>query len=262
MRKWIFSAIATAVTALVWGAAPASAATSTVWEQDFSAGTSEWYGEITWNETAQTATVANPGGAYTKFDGYRDTWSGDWMAELDVYLDPSWEAGTSFQYTVASSSSSGGHLRDFVFHVGVDEDGLWVFGDNNAYDGYYKSPAAVSIPAAEAGWYTLQQVFADDNGVLSVTMNVLDSMGSTVYTTTRSNSADTIPDVVGGSRYGWFYDVDVPGGLEIDNTRLSSVVPGPGSKDDCKNGGFATFGYDNQGQCVASVVANPHAGTK
>jgi len=262
MRKWIFSAIAIAVTALVWGAAPASAATSTVWEQDFSTGTSEWYGAITWNETAGTATASNPGGAYTRFDGYRDTWPGGWMAELDVYLDPSWEARSSFQYTVASSSSSGGHLRDFVFHVGVDEGGLWVFGDNNAYPGYYKSPAAVSIPAAGAGWYTLQQVFADDNGVLSVTMNVLDSMGGTVYSTTRSNSADTIPDVVGGNRYGWFYNVDVPGGLEIDNTRLSSVVPGPGTKDDCKNGGFATFGYDNQGQCVASVVANAHAGTK
>ncbi|MGB7818395.1 MAG: hypothetical protein WBL35_06615, partial [Ornithinibacter sp.] len=141
------------------------------------------------------------------------------MAEQDVYLDPSWPDGTIFQYTVASSSTDpdSGHLRDFVFHVGVDADGLWVFGDNNAYPGdYYKSPNAVSIPATQAGWYTLQQVFANDNGVLAVTMNVIDSTGNTVYTTTRSNSGDTIPDVVGGNRYGWFYQVAVPGGLEID----------------------------------------------
>jgi hypothetical protein len=267
MRKWIMSAVGVAVTALVWGAAPASAANSTLWEQDFSTGTSGWYdggayGTITWDgATDQTATVTGTdSGPYTKFDGYRSTWPGEWMAEQDVYLDPSWASGSYFQYTVASSDSTGEFLRDFVFHVGVDSSGLWVFGDNNAYGAYYKSPAAESIPATAAGWYTLQQVFADDNGVLAVTMNVLDAGGNTVYTTTRSDSADTIPGAVGGNRYGWFYNVDVPGGLKIDNTRLSLVLPSPGTKDDCKDGGFTSFGFDNQGQCVASVTANANAG--
>lgn len=266
MRKWIVSVVGMAVTALVWGAAAANAANNTVWEQDFSTGTSGWIyteGAMTWNETAGTATVAT-GGPFTRFDAYRSEWPGDWMAELDVYLDPSWAEGTNFQYTVASSTSSGGHLRDFVFHVGVDANGLWVFGDNNAYpSGYYKSPNALSIPATEAGWYTLQQVFSNDDGVLAVTMNVLDSDGNTVYSTVRTNPLDIIdPSTgnVGGNRYGWFYSVDVPGGLEIDNTRLSLIVPTPGTKDDCKDGGFTSFGFDNQGQCVASVTSNANAG--
>ncbi len=34
------------------------------------------------------------------------------------------------------------------------------------------------------------------------------------------------------------------------------------TKDDCKNGGYAAFGFKNQGQCVASVVANEKANFK
>lgn len=32
------------------------------------------------------------------------------------------------------------------------------------------------------------------------------------------------------------------------------------SPDICKNGGWESYGYKNQGQCIASVVANEHAG--
>ena len=34
------------------------------------------------------------------------------------------------------------------------------------------------------------------------------------------------------------------------------------SPDICKKGGWATYGYRNQGQCVSSVVANEHAGKR
>lgn len=34
------------------------------------------------------------------------------------------------------------------------------------------------------------------------------------------------------------------------------------TKDDCKNGGYAAFGFKNQGQCVASVVASEKASFK
>jgi hypothetical protein len=267
MRKLIMSAIAIGATALVWAAAPANAATSTVWEQDFSVDASGWvdasngwYGTITHNAADSTATVTGtPYGPFTKFDGFRDTWKGDWMAEQDVYLDPSWAQGMGFDYSVAATGTDGLHQRDFIFHVAVDEHGLWVGASNNTnYEPRNRTTPAADI--TQAGWYTLQQVFTDNSGVLAVTMNVLDDAGNTVFTTTRSNPADTIPGEVGGNRYGWFTFVDVTGGLQIDNTRLSLVVPGPGTKDDCKNGGFATFGYDNQGQCVASVTANEHAG--
>jgi len=278
MRKLIMSAIAVGATALVWGAAPANADNSTVWEQDFSAGTSDWYdyyGTINWDGDAdQTATATGatpqpdgtyPIGPYTDFADYSpDAWPGNWVAELDVRLDPNWTVGTGFDYSVASNSiktdGTTGFLRDFIFHVGVDEDGLWVFGDNNSYHKLYKSPDAENIPSSanQPEWFTLQQVFADDNGVLSVTMNVLDSEGTTVYSTTRSNAMDTM-DHVAGPSYGWFPWLNVDGGVTIDNARLSVVVPTPGTKDDCKNGGFTSFGFDNQGQCVASITASENA---
>ena len=33
-----------------------------------------------------------------------------------------------------------------------------------------------------------------------------------------------------------------------------------GTKDDCKSGGWALYGFANQGGCVSWVQANPHAG--
>jgi len=32
------------------------------------------------------------------------------------------------------------------------------------------------------------------------------------------------------------------------------------TKDDCKKGGWVDLGFRNQGQCIASIVANPRAG--
>jgi hypothetical protein len=45
------------------------------------------------------------------------------------------------------------------------------------------------------------------------------------------------------------------------NYVLKPVVAEP-TKADCKNGGYAAFGFKNQGQCVSSVVANEKASFK
>jgi hypothetical protein len=39
--------------------------------------------------------------------------------------------------------------------------------------------------------------------------------------------------------------------------RVVDAPPAPTSKDDCRNGGYARFGFRNQGQCVAAVVHRP-----
>jgi hypothetical protein len=39
------------------------------------------------------------------------------------------------------------------------------------------------------------------------------------------------------------------------NAQITATSP-----DICKNGGWEAYGYRNQGQCIASVVANDHAG--
>ena len=85
---------------------------------------------------------------------------------------------------------------------------------------------------------------------LSLT-NLLDSNGTPLFTETRNTPADTIPDVVGGNRYGWFTVIDVDGGIEVDNHELFAADPE--NADDCKNGGWDGFGFRNQGQCIKFV---------
>lgn len=46
--------------------------------------------------------------------------------------------------------------------------------------------------------------------------------------------------------------------FSIDGVEL--LVPAPTSKDDCKNGGWESYDFKNQGQCIASIVANDNAG--
>jgi hypothetical protein len=60
------------------------------------------------------------------------------------------------------------------------------------------------------------------------------------------------------------YDVTNPqvaGRVNDANYVLKPIVVEP-TKDTCKNGGYAAFGFKNQGQCVASVVASEKASFK
>lgn len=255
----------------------AAASSHVLYEQDFSTDASGWldsdtgwYGSVTHNTTDETATFeGGDSGPFSRFDGYRDVWPGDYIAEIDVLLDPAWGVGEGFDYSVASSGSDGSHQRDFIFHVGVHADGrLLVNGSNNTdfvvndfkllNDG-----DATPYEVVTAGWYTLQHVFYDEGGQLAVDLNVIDDNGTTVFTTTRTNPADTISSEVGGNRYAWFNFISVANGIDVDNHKLSLVVdppPAPETIDECKKGGFEAFGFENQGQCVASVKANEQAG--
>jgi len=42
-----------------------------------------------------------------------------------------------------------------------------------------------------------------------------------------------------------------------DFVQVHDAKPMPGSKDQCKNGGHASFGFKNQGECVAFVERRP-----
>lgn len=48
--------------------------------------------------------------------------------------------------------------------------------------------------------------------------------------------------------------------LCVEGGHFVPVPAVPQVKEDCFDGGWATFGFRNQGQCVASVVANESAG--
>lgn len=56
--------------------------------------------------------------------------------------------------------------------------------------------------------------------MLAVDLNLLDSGGGVLFTETRTNAADVIPDEVGGNRYAWFTFINVDGGVAVDEFEL------------------------------------------
>lgn len=251
---WLMSAFAFAP--------QAEAQLATAWQQDFSvddAGWSDsddaWYGSVAVSGGKATMTGDVTTAPFSGFDMYRDVWPGDWMAEIDVYLDPAWPTGEGFDYSVAANGSDGAHQRDYIFHVGTVEDegdvvgkALLVNGSNNA-DFTTNSFKLLNdnsgnyFEVTTAGWYTLQHVFYNDGGSLSVDLNLLDSGGTVLWTATRSNGADTIPGEVGGNRYGWFTHIDVAAGIMVDNHEL--FMPECAASDETCVTPDAIFGSGN-----------------
>lgn len=161
---------------------------------------------------------------YTQFGGYSSSFGGGFTASLDIYLNPTaWVNDQGFDYSVAVSNQGGGHLRDFIAHVGMVDDALLFNASNNSDWSFnaYKLENENSgdyFTIADAGWYTLQHVFYDVGGLLSVDINLLDDGGGLLHSLTRSTS-DDIATTVGGNRYGWLVYNNIDR-LAVDNTRL------------------------------------------
>lgn len=182
------------------------------------------------------STVVNHTGAYTFFDGSRDTWPNGFKASLDIYLDVNWTVGSGFDYSVAAWGSDGNHQRDYIFHVAKDTStgSLLVGGSNNSNFETRENLETLSnhLAIGSTGWYTFEQDFYDAGGFLAVDLNLYSSGGTLLFTETRSNTGDTIPGEIGGNGYGWFTFSDIDG-LAIDNTSLTvgtqNPIPEPGT---------------------------------
>lgn len=77
-----------------------------------------------------------------------------------------------------------------------------------------------------AGWYTVEHSFQNIDNRLVTTVRLVSSSGTTVkswtldlFTADHGYANDSIPDKVGGNRYGWFTHVTVNGGLAIDDVQ-------------------------------------------
>ena len=248
MKQFLFTPLVVAlVGAAVFAVSqPVLATVAPVWNQGFEMNADgwmdtddAWYGDITrvpsgtdgidasegdWYAVAQGDASSGP---FSRFDGYRSEWPGEWKAELDVYLDPSWNAGTGFDYSVAATGSDGAHQRDYIFHVTKDTSTgeLIVAGSNNTNFAPQEDLENINhYVVEEAGWYTLQHFFKDQGGALAVDLKLLDHDGNVLFTETRFNPADTIPAEVGGNRYSWFTFINVDG-LPIDEHQLLLDMP-------------------------------------
>ncbi len=177
---------------------------------------------------ANHAVLTGPG-MYTKFGAYDAEWDGTWTAEVDVYLDPKWEAGTGFDYSVAANGSDDKHQRDFVFHVTKDssEGELLVGASNNS--SFSPRENLEELPnhavVTDAGWYTLRHTFRDQGGVLAVDLELVKD-GKVLFTETRSDAAD-IMAAIGGNRYGWFTALSGTQ-LAIDDVEIGRPDQEPG----------------------------------
>ena len=220
------------------------ASAAVIWNQGFEVNTSGWvqgldngsyYGTIarvpsgtngipSAEGVAHAVITGTPGdGApFTRFGSYSGVWPGAWTAEIDVYLDPAWPAGVGFDYSVAASNSSGGYLRDFIFHVTKDTStGKLLVGasNNSSFTPREDLESINHVEVTTAGWYTLRHVFYKSGAQLAVDLKLVNSSGTVLFTETQTNAADTLPGLVGGNRYGWFTFVSTGQSLPIDNSR-------------------------------------------
>jgi hypothetical protein len=85
-------------------------------------------------------------------------------------------------------------------------------------------------------------------------MDDVEQVGSPVIRMAAINVGDTSANDFGVG--GYLDKVVVTVGAD---TTTYDFEPAPQTKQDCKKGGFASYGFKNQGQCVASIVANPDA---
>lgn len=175
-------------------------------------------------------------GPNTQLGGYSSVWPGDWKSSIDIYMDPSWDAGSGFIYSVAVNKPGGTALRDFMLQAGVLNDestgGVNKFvaladtAGSPTSDPLYHikaMPADRRAEITEAGWYTLDHYFQNINGRLVPTITLSNQSGDKIkdWVIDYEWMNDMVPDAVGGNRYGWFTHVVVPGGVAIDNVSRS-----------------------------------------
>lgn len=168
------------------------------------------------------------GGVYTRFGGYSSSFGSGFTARLDVYLDINWSEGEGLDYSVGINDSGGSHMRDYIMHIGVTDQGLLVNSSCNSDLSFNEYKLENENDKAygtitQTGWYTMEHKFYDDAGTVSVDTSLLDSTGDSVWSATIGSSDEVA--TAGGHRYGWFTFCNIDG-LALDNT---TVVPEPTS---------------------------------
>jgi hypothetical protein len=160
----------------------------------------------------------------------------EYYVSLDIYLDADggWANNTLFDFESAVSDSNGNFLRDFIFNGGFFNDSIGPGADTNRFvfsasnnsqpgSASARDPDQDPIAISTTGWYTFQQHFYNDGGVLAVDFSISDASANLVHTWTISNPMDLISSV-GGNRFGWF-DYNEFSPLAFDNTELRTTAP-------------------------------------
>lgn len=206
--------------------------------------TSGGYGTIALHDSGDNGIVTGDGGGYaifgdgsadtgpfSRFDGYRQSLDGGFRASFDVYLDSTMiAAGEGFDVSLAGNSQSNSHFQDFIFHVTHDttQGEILIGGSNNTnYDPREDLENQNHYEATQSGWYTFEwEFYENDDGSVEVTMNVYDDSGNWVFSEVRTSTTDFATEY-GGNRYLWFTNIDVAGGIAVDNFTMSTIDDNP-----------------------------------
>ena len=213
-----------------------------------------------------TACTQQCDGPFTRWGGYNSTFPpGGYLTQLDIYMDVAWAGthpDTRFDWISAINKNDGTHLRDFVFNVGTTPTGFVVQSSTNSMrsganpyspcpaPNQFNPPNTCRPPASitASGWYTFRHTFRDNAGSLSVDFDIVQrSTGATVaHWTIFSDPSFPMPmSIVGGNRYGWFSNEEIPD-LAADNslrTGLCRRGDGDGDIEDNGSGKKAHFHF-------------------
>lgn len=174
-------------------------------------------------------------------------------ASIDLYVDPAWlGTGTATAPDVRAGFWGVGQVAGSVTSYPIAEFTTagdagyvgWRVWDSNA--GWVNHP---EIPV-EAGWTTLELVLDEGADEFDVSIGGHDAtspaLGATSLGSVIVNSYNYGP----GSQPYQVHWSDFAYGQLVELT----------SKEQCKNGGWADFGFSNQGGCVASLTADDSSG--
>lgn len=157
----------------------------------------------------------NPGntwiesGPFAPFGGYSESWpQSGYVTELDIYLDPGWDEGTSFDYYVSMNlldTPGAAGFRYFRFHVEKVSGELLAAGHE----------------VSKAGWYTFRVRFRDEGGQLAVDFELsrnskllfAQPMASTFFYGAATSSFE-VSNI--GTGYSWFDSISAGLALPID----------------------------------------------
>ncbi len=169
----------------------------------------------------------------------------EYWTSADIFLNVNggFANDSKFDFNSAIDNSVGTFLRDFIFNggfynssdltgPGAGTNRFVISASNNSQPGsaFAKNPARSPIAISATGWYTFEDHFFDNAGVLADTMSIFDGAHALVGSWTLSDPTDLIAGV-GGNRYGWF-DFNQLNVLAFDNTQLrvadaATAVPEP-----------------------------------
>jgi hypothetical protein len=188
-------------------------------------------------------------GPFTRWGGYNDTFpNGGYRTLIDIYFDVGWAAthpDIRFDFSSAINNSAGVFLRDFVFNVGTQLSGPGQFRIQSSTNAT-RSGANPNVPCpapntppntcrapafiTTSGWYTFRHTFRNNGGFLAVDFDIFPASSSSAAASWTIQTGDCFSPcvpaptfgVVGGNRYGWFVNEEIPE-LAIDNSERTGL---------------------------------------